>query len=262
MSYLEAIILGVIQGLTEFLPVSSSGHLEIANALFGIKEGDNLMFAVAVHGATVLSTIVVFWREICRLFVGLFRFEMNPETQFIINIVISMIPVAIVGLFFKDYVESLFTSNMLLVGSMLIVTSILLALSGRIGKRNQSITPRSAFMMGVAQSVAVLPGLSRSGSTISTGLMMGVKADEVAKFSFLMVLAPIIGINILDIIKFSATPGDSMAMGTIIAGSIAAFITGTLACSFMVKVVKRGKLKWFSIYCLVVGVGAIISTFF
>lgn len=258
MELWEAIVLGVIQGLTEFLPVSSSGHLEIANALFGIRESNNLAFTVAVHGATVLSTIVVFRHEIGRLLGGLFRFRMNEETRFLINIGISMIPVLIVGLFFKDTVEALFTSNMTLVGSMLLVTAVLLTFSQYAPRRNRMMTPLSALMMGVAQAVAVLPGLSRSGSTISTGLMMGVKPEEVTKFSFLMVLIPILGMNFLDIVGGDFAAGDTVGSANLIAGAVAAFVTGTLACKWMIGIVKRGKLIWFALYCLVVGAGALI----
>lgn len=258
MELWEAIVLGVIQGLTEFLPVSSSGHLEIANALFGIRESNNLAFTVAVHGATVLSTIVVFWHEIGRLLGGLFRFRMNEQTRFLINIGISMIPVLIVGLFFKDKVEALFTSNMTLVGSMLLVTAVLLTFSQYAPRRNRMMTPLSALMMGVAQAVAVLPGLSRSGSTISTGLMMGVKPEEVTKFSFLMVLIPILGMNFLDIVSGDFAAGDTVGSANLIAGAVAAFVTGTLACKWMIGIVKRGKLIWFALYCLIVGAGALI----
>lgn len=258
MGILEAIILGVIQGLTEFLPVSSSGHLELANAVFGIKESDNLAFAVAVHGATVLSTIVVLWHEIADIFRGLFRFRMNDQTRMAINIVISMIPVVIVGLFFKDKIEALYTSNLKLVGSMLLITALLLALSQFLPRRDKPITPMTALLMGIAQAVAVLPGLSRSGSTISTGLMAGSKPGEVAKFSFLMVLVPIIGMNMLDLMKGSFTSSEHIASANILAGAIAAFITGTIACKWMIGIVKRGKLIWFAVYCLVVGIAALI----
>lgn len=257
MDLWEAIVLGVIQGLTEFLPVSSSGHLELANALFGIKESENLTFAVAVHGATVLSTIVVFWSEIARLFRGLFRFRMNEETRFLINIGISLIPVLVVGLLFRKEIESLFTSNLLLVGSMLIVTACLLTFSQYAPRKNRPITAKSAFMMGLAQSVAVLPGLSRSGSTISTGLIMGVKPEEVTKFSFLMVLIPIIGMNFLDLVSGSFADSETLSSANIVAGAVAAFITGTLACKWMIGIVKKGKLIYFAVYCLIVGIAAI-----
>lgn len=258
MELWEAIILGVIQGLTEFLPVSSSGHLELANALFGIQESDNLAFAVAVHGATVCSTIVVFWGEIVKLVKGLFRFEMNEETRFILNIFISMIPVLIVGLFFKRSIEALFTSNVLLVGSMLLVTAALLTFSHYAPRKNRPITPKSAFIVGVSQAVAIFPGLSRSGTTISTGLILGVDPKEMAKFSFLMVLIPIIGMNFLDILSGTFTSSESISSVNILAGVIAAFVTGTLACRWMVRIVQRGKLIYFAIYCLIVGSFAIV----
>ncbi len=258
MELWEAIVLGIIQGLTEFLPVSSSGHLEIANALFGIRESNNLAFTVAVHGATVLSTIVVFWHEIGQLLKGLFLFQMNEQTRFILNIGISMIPVLIVGLFFKDSVEALFTSNMTLVGCTLLVTAALLTFSQYAPRRNRMMSPWSALMMGIAQAIAVLPGLSRSGSTISTGLIMGVKPEEVTKFSFLMVLIPILGMNFLNIVSGSFAEGDSVGSLNLIAGAVAAFVTGTLACKWMVGIVKRGKLIWFALYCLCVGAGVLI----
>lgn len=260
MTLFEAIVLGIIQGLTEFLPVSSSGHLEIAHVLFGIRESDNLLFAIAVHGATVLSTIVVFWNEISRLVVAFFRFRMSEEMQFIINIFISLIPVVVVGLFFKEEVESLFTGNLLIVGIMLVVTSVLLTISSYVPSRGRRITPRSAFLMGLAQAAAVLPGLSRSGSTISTGLMCGVKPQEVAKFSFLMVLIPIIGVNVLELVSGEFAGSQSVSGGNIAAGAIAAFVSGTIACKWMINIVKRGKLVWFAVYCLIVGVASILYT--
>lgn len=260
MELWEAIILGVIQGLTEFLPVSSSGHLELANVLFGLEESDNLTFTVVVHGATVLSTIVVFWGEIVQLFKGLFQFKMNYETRFIINILISLVPILIVGLFFKDTIEALFGGNLLLVGCMLLVTAGLLTFSQFAPKKNRTLNAKSALMMGLAQAVAVVPGLSRSGSTISTGLIMGVNPKEVTKFSFLMVLIPIIGMNLLDLVS-GELASSAVSSGLLIAGFLAAFITGTLACKFMIGIVRRGKLIWFSAYCVIVGITAIIFNF-
>lgn len=257
MELWEAIVLGVIQGLTEFLPVSSSGHLEIANALFGIKESDNLTFAVVVHGATVLSTIFVFWREIANIFKGLFEFKLNDQTRFVINILISLIPVMVVGLLFKDFIESLFTSNMFLVGCMLLVTATLLTFSQFAKRKDRPITPKTAFMMGLAQAVAVIPGLSRSGSTISTGLIMGAKPEDVAKFSFLMVLIPILGMNFLDLLSGDLAGSDIQSIN-IIAGFLAAFLTGTVACKWMVNIVKKGKLIYFAAYCVAMGIMAII----
>lgn len=257
MTILEAIILGAIQGLTEFLPVSSSGHLELANYFFGIDEPNNLQFAVALHGGTVLSTIVVFWSEIVKLTKGLFKFKMNDETVFVINIFISMVPIAFVGLFFKDQIETLFTSNILLVGSMLLVTAVLLTFAHKAKPRKRMVTPKRAFIIGLAQAVAIVPGLSRSGATISTGLLLGVKREEVSKFSFLMVLIPIIGMNFLEII---GTPsGEAFASTPLIVGFITAFITGAFACKLMIRLVNKGKMIWFAIYCAVVGVASIIT---
>lgn len=252
MSIPEAILLGAVQGLTEFLPVSSSGHLEILHHLLGIDEESNLPFAVAVHGGTVLSTIVVFWREIVTLLKGLFRFEMNPETKFILKICVSFIPILIVGLTLKEQVEALFTGSLTIVGAMLIVTGLLLLLSSRVRVRNRELSYKDAFWMGVAQSVAVLPGLSRSGSTISTGLLLGVKRPEVASFSFLMVLVPIIGINLLDILGGGFTRGGTETL-PLVAGFLTAFIVGALACKLMIGLVKRGKLTGFAVYCFIVG---------
>lgn len=259
MEIWEAIVLGVVQGLTEFLPVSSSGHLELANYLFGIEEPSNLQFTIVVHAATVLSTIVVFARELLKLIRGVFKFRMNDETIFVINLIISMVPIAFVGLMFGDQVEALFTSNIRLVGAMLIVTAALLSFAHYAKPRQRPVTPKSAFVIGLAQAVAVIPGLSRSGSTISTGLMLGVKREEVSKFSFLMVLVPVIGANLLEAIKMPA--GESMPAGVLLAGFLAAFLTGTLACRWMIKIVNRGKLIWFAVYCVVAGAAAIVMSF-
>ncbi len=258
MNCFEAIVLGVIQGLTEFLPVSSSGHLELANYLFGITDGNNLQFAVAVHAGTVLSTVVVFAHEIGRLFKGLFQFRLNPETLYVINLLISTLPVLFVGLFFKEQIEGLFTSNLLLVGSMLLVTAALLTFSHFSKPRQRAITPANAFLIGVAQAVAVLPGLSRSGATISTGLMAGVRREEVSRFSFLMVLIPIIGMNLLDLLGGDLTGGHAKAP-ILLAGFAAAFVTGVLACRWMIRLVNRGKLVWFAVYCTAVGIASIIT---
>jgi len=256
MSVFEALVMGILQGLTEFLPVSSSGHLELANYLFGIEGESNLQFTIAVHLATVLSTITVFWREIGGLFKGLFKFKLNEETVYVINIVISMLPILVVGLFFQDKVESLFTSNLLLVGCMLLLTAVLLTFANYAKPRTGKITPRSALIIGLAQAVAVIPGLSRSGATISTGLLLGVKRSEVSKFSFLMVLIPIIGMNLLDVLKggFSSA---GIGIWPLIVGFLAAYLTGTFACKAMIKIVNRGKLVWFAGYCVIVGLVAI-----
>lgn len=256
MSILEAIIMGILQGLTEFLPVSSSGHLELANYFFGIEGESNLQFTMTVHAATVLSTITVFYREIGQLFKGLFQFRMNTETKYIINIFISMIPIAVVGFFFRDTIEGLFTSNLLLVGIMLLITACLLTFAGLAKPRSGQITPGRAFVIGIAQAVASLPGLSRSGATISTGLLLGVQRSEVSKFSFLMVLIPIIGMNLLELIGMD---GGEASAGTwqLIGGFVAAYLTGTLACRWMINIVNKGKLTWFAVYCAVVGLVSI-----
>ena len=254
MSWLEALILGIVQGLTEFLPVSSSGHLQIGQTLFGI-EGENLMFVVVVHAATVCSTIFVLWREIAKLFNGLFRFRWNEETQYIVKIIVSMIPVAIVGVFLKRQIEDIFGSGLLIVGICLLVTAALLAFAYYAKPRQkEKISFADALFIGVAQACAVLPGLSRSGSTIATGLLLGNKKETIAKFSFLMVLIPVMGEAMLDLLKgnFSeATSGISTI--SLIVGFIAAFITGSIACKLMISIVKKGKLIYFAIYCVAVG---------
>ena len=263
MEWFEALILGIIQGLTEYLPVSSSGHLAIGANLFGLSGEENLTFTVAVHVATVLSTIVILWREIVWLFTDLFKFKWNEGTKYIINILISMIPVAIVGLFFKDKVEAIFGSGLLVVGICLLVTATLLAFSYWAKPRQrENISPLHAFIIGVAQALAVLPGLSRSGSTIATGLLLGNKKERLAQFSFLMVIPPILGEALLDV-KDMAEMGVSQAMAGIsplalAVGFLAAFISGCLACKWMISIVKKGKLIWFALYCAVVGTLTIV----
>ena len=257
MELWKAILLGVIQGLTEFLPVSSSGHLELANWLFGIEESSNLPFTMALHAGTVLSTIVVFARELGRLFRGIFKFQRNQESIFCFHILISLLPVLFVGLFLKDQVEALFTSHLALVGSMLLLTAGLLVVAHFAKPRNRALTLKSAFIIGIAQAVAVIPGLSRSGATISAGLMQGVRREEVAKFSFLMVLIPVIGMNLLEIFKGGISAGTgSVGVMHVLAGFLSAFVVGAFACKWMVRLVSRGKLIGFAWYCGVVGVGA------
>ncbi|MBQ0024520.1 MAG: undecaprenyl-diphosphate phosphatase [Bacteroidales bacterium] len=256
MSSIEAIILGLIQGLTEFLPVSSSGHLTIAKALFGIETSD-LSFEIVVHAATVLATIVVFRKEILDLLQGLFKFKMNEQTKYVLMICVSMIPVFIVGMFFKDYVEAAFGSGLLVVGAGLVITASLLILSDRIGKKSQGMTCKSALWMGLAQAVAVMPGLSRSGSTIATGLICGVRKEEVAKFSFLMVLVPILGEAFLDLVGGDAS-ASSTGMLQLALGFVAAFVSGLFACKFMIAVVRKSKLKWFALYCCAAAIACVI----
>ncbi|MDE6354154.1 MAG: undecaprenyl-diphosphate phosphatase [Prevotella sp.] len=256
MSWFEALILGLVQGLTEYLPVSSSGHLTIGAALFGIDGADNLTFTVLVHVATVMSTLVVLWSEIDWIFRGLFRFKLNDETRYAINIAVSMIPIGIVGVFFKDKVEEIFGSGLLIVGCMLLVTAALLTFSYYAKPRQKSrISLRDAFIIGLAQACAVMPGLSRSGSTIATGLLLGNRKENLAQFSFLMVIPPILGEALLDVLK--AVKGEEAFGGIdtlpLVVGFIAAFLSGCLACKLMINIVKRGKLIYFGIYCAVAG---------
>ncbi|MBQ8989284.1 MAG: undecaprenyl-diphosphate phosphatase [Prevotella sp.] len=261
MDWIQALILGIIQGLTEYLPVSSSGHLAIASSFFGIKGEESLMFTVAVHVATVLSTLVMLWKEIDWILKGLFKFEMNEETKYALNILVSMIPVGIVGLFFKDKVEEAFGSGLLIVGVMLMVTAVLLIFSYYAKPRQKEhISLWDAFVIGVAQACAVLPGLSRSGSTIATGLMLGNKKEKLAQFSFLMVIPPILGEALLDVLK--AMKGEAVMgdIGTfpLCIGFLAAFLSGCFACKLMINVVKKGKLVYFGIYCAIIGLAVLV----
>jgi len=258
MNWLEALILGIIQGLTEFLPVSSSGHLELGKHILGVEYTENLTFTVIVHGATVLSTIIVFWKTIVELFKELFKFKWNESTRYIAKIALSMVPVLIVGLFFKDEVEGLFTGNILFVGIMLLVTAGLLAFTYYAKEREKDISFKDSFIIGIAQALAVIPGISRSGATIATGLYLGNKKEFIAKFSFLMVLVPIIGANVKDLLDLDLSVQNSISITPLIIGFIAAFVTGLLACTWMIKIVKRGKLIYFAAYCLIVGSIAII----
>lgn len=257
MTWLEAIVLGLIQGLTEFLPVSSSGHLEIAKSLFGVDPDAGFYFTVAVHGATVLSTIFVFWQEILRLITGSLKFEMNEETSYTLKIIISMIPVGIAGILLKEPIEHLFNGNLVFVGFMLLITAVLLAAAHFMKKRERSIGYRDAFIIGVAQAIAVIPGISRSGSTIATGLMIGNKKDEIARFSFLMVLIPVIGANLLEILSGDVNMTKT-GWGIIFAGFIAAFVSGYFACRWMITLVRKSKLIWFSLYCTAAGLLSIL----
>lgn len=263
MSWLEALVLGIVQGLTEFLPVSSSGHLQIFSAFFGVQGEENLMFAVIVHAATVCSTIIVLRHEIIELLKGLFRFQWNQETVYIAKIALSMIPVAIVGLCFKDYVEAIFGSGLLIVGVSLLLTAGLLFFAYYARPREKkNISFRDAFIIGLAQACAVLPGLSRSGSTIGTGILLGNNKENVAKFSFLMVLVPILGEAFLDLLKGGFSSAESgISASAMLVGFVSAFVSGYIACSWMLNLVKKGKLVWFALYCLVVGVAILVYSF-
>ena len=263
MTWFEALILGLVQGLTEYLPVSSSGHLAIGAELFGIDGANNLAFTVMVHVATVLSTLVILWKEIDWIFRGLFKFELNEETKYVLNIVVSMIPIGIVGVFFKDKVEEIFGSGLLIVGCMLLLTALLLTFSYYAKPRTKGkISVKDAFIIGLAQACAVMPGLSRSGSTIATGLLLGNKKENMAQFSFLMVIPPILGEALLDVIK--GMKGDAVFGGIdtlpLVVGFIAAFISGCVACQWMINIVKKGKLIYFGIYCALAGAATLIYT--
>ena len=259
MNWIEAIILGIIQGLTEFLPVSSSGHLEIGQVLLGTDINQSLTFTVVVHGATVLSTIVIFFSEIVKLLKEGLTFRYNESTKYILKILLSMIPVLIIGLLFEEQVETLFGGNLRFVGSMLLVTALLLGLTSLKKKEGHKHIPFvDALIIGVAQALAVIPGISRSGATISTGVLLGNKREDVAKFSFLMVLLPIIGANLLDVLKMKEAPAGGISGSVLIIGFLAAFISGLFACRWMINIVKRGKLIYFAVYCVILGLIAII----
>ncbi len=267
MTWFEALILGLVQGLTEFLPVSSSGHLTIGRALLGVEASGDLVFEVAVHAATVLATIIVFRKSIFSLLKGFFKFRNNDETDYILKICVSMIPVFVVGVFFKDAVEVLFTS-MTLVGLALLLTSLLLYFSDKAAmfradscetkmSRN-GISYLQAFFVGIAQAFAVVPGLSRSGTTIATGLLCGVKREVMAQFSFLMVIVPILGEAFLNVAggDFSQS---SIGAVPLVCGFVSAFVSGLFACKLMIALVKKAKLKWFALYCALIGLAVIIS---
>ena len=263
MNELEALILGLIQGLTEYLTVSSSGHLTIGQEVLGVSGSDNLIFDVVVHVATVLSTLVILWKEIVWIFKGLFKFRWNDETRYTVNILVSMIPVGIVGVFFKDYVEEIFGSGLFVVAYFLMVTALLLTFSYYAKPRQkEKISLRDAFIIGIAQAAAVMPGLSRSGSTIATGLILGNKKEKLAQFSFLMVIPPILGEALLDVMKAMKHGAEAvtggMSISALAVGFIAAFISGCFACKWMISIVKKGKLIYFAIYCAIISVVALI----
>ena len=271
MTWFEALILGLIQGLTEFLPVSSSGHLEIGHAILGTATEENLIFTVVLHVATVLSTLLVLWHEVAQLFKGTFTTtKWNAEKDYVAKILVSCIPVFIVGMFFKEEVENFFGNGLLLVGICLLITSTLLFLSEYLTKQRMrkqtdeaevghEVTYKDAFIIGIAQAIAVLPGLSRSGSTISTGLLCGVKKSAMAQFSFLMVLIPVLGealLDTLDLLKGELVV--ELGWLPMVVGFLAAFASGAAACKWMIGIVRRQKLTYFAIYCLAAGALAII----
>lgn len=270
MNTIQALLMGLLQGLTEYLPVSSSGHLTIASTLFGIDGEENMLFTIMVHVATVLSTIVILGGEIWKIIKGMFGplnnsaqglNRLNPDQRYVLNILVSMIPIGIVGVFFKDQVEAIFGSGMTIVGICLLVTALLLTFSYYARPRErENISLGHAFIIGLAQAIAVLPGLSRSGSTIATGLMLGEKKSNMAQFSFLMVIPPILGEALLDVLKMvkGESLGAEIGWLPLTVGFLAAFISGCVACKWMIGIVKKGKLIYFAYYCAIAGVISLI----
>jgi len=258
MTWLEAFILGLLQGLTEFLPVSSSGHLELGNYLLNTESTENFKFSVTVHAATVLSTIIVFRKEIWTLIRHFVSFRLTPESIYVYKLLVSSIPVLTVGLFLLEQVESLFTGKIQFVGGMLLVTACLLLLTRFVPTRNKPVTFMNAIWIGAAQALAVIPGISRSGSTIATGLMLGTEKKEAAKFSFLMVLLPIMAVNTKEILVADLNSSAEAGVDALIIGFLVAFISGLVACRWMIKIVQRGNLFYFSLYCFIIGILAII----
>jgi len=263
MSYIEAIILGIVQGLTEFLPVSSSGHLELAKVIFGNETvpQESLTFTVVLHFATALSTIVIFRKDLVQIFKGLFQFKKNEEFEFSAKIIISMIPATIIGLLFEKELEAFFNGNVLLVGFMLLITGLLLFLADKAKNTNKNVSYKNAFIIGISQAIAMLPGISRSGATISTSVLLGVDRTKAARFSFLMVVPLIFGKVAKDIMGGAIDFSDEN-FGVMIVGFIAAFISGLIACNWMISLVKNSKLYYFSAYCFIVGTLAIGYSYF
>jgi undecaprenyl-diphosphatase len=250
MSWIEALILGLVQGLTEFLPVSSSGHLELGKVFLNIEAKENLTFSILVHAATVMSIIVVFFKDLRFLISEVIKFQWNESMVYSVKIAVSMIPIVIVGIFLKSEVESVYTGKIVFVGIMLLITASLLLLTYFAKSRNKDVTFRDAFIIGIAQAVAVLPGISRSGATIATGLFLGVRKDLVTRFSFLMVLIPIIGATLLDLLKTDSPEEIAIGFIPLLIGFAAAFISGLFACRVMLNIVRKGKLIYFAIYCI------------
>jgi undecaprenyl-diphosphatase len=254
----EAIVLGIIQGFTEFLPVSSSGHLELAKAILGdtsVPE-EGLLFTVVLHFATALSTLIVFRKDVWEIITGLLKFKWNEETQFILKIIVSMLPAVVIGLLFEEQLEAFFGGNIAFVGAMLIVTAILLWLADKSKHTGKPVTFKSAFIIGVSQAIAMLPGISRSGATISTSVLLGNDKSKAARFSFLMVVPLIFGKIGKDILSGDLA-SESVNLTALGLGFIAAFICGLVACTWMISLVRKSKLSYFAIYCLVVGIIAI-----
>lgn len=263
MNEFDAAVLGIIQGLTEFLPVSSSGHLELGKAILGDDSipSESLLFTVVLHAATALSTIVVFRKDIWEILSGLFQFKWNDETQFSVKIILSMIPAVFIGLFFEEELELMFGGNILLVGFMLIITALLLWLADKAKDTKKPVSYKNAIVIGVAQAIAMLPGISRSGATISTSVLLGNDKSKAARFSFLMVVPLILGKIAKDILSGDLAESTTES-SILIIGFIAAFIAGMIACTWMIQIVKKSKLSYFAIYCFIVGIAAIIFGYY
>ncbi len=265
MSLLEALVLGIIQGITEFLPVSSSGHLQIGAAILGIKSTDNLLFTIIVHGATVLSTLIVFWKEIVSIFKGLFKFELNEETKLVIYIIISMIPVGVVGIFFESKLEAFFGGQIIFVAAMLMLTGFILLATSFLKAKNTSgnLSYTKSSIIGIAQAIAVLPGISRSGATIATALILGVDKEKATRFSFLMVIPPILGATLLKVKDLIEQPvmHNQISNAALAVGFMAALVFGIVACKWMINIVKKGSLVYFAYYCFAISTITLISQF-
>lgn len=259
MELTDAVVLGIIQGLTEFLPVSSSGHLELGKAILGDQSipKESLLFTVVLHFATALSTMVVFRKDIADLVTGILKFQWNEDLQFALKIVLSMVPAACVGLFFEDQLEQLFGGNIMFVGFMLIVTAVLLILADKARDTTKGVSYNNAFLIGIAQAIAILPGISRSGATISTSVLLGNDKTKAARFSFLMVVPLILGKIAKDLLSGDLSY-ESSTFTPLAIGFVAAFISGLFACTWMIALVKKSKLTYFAIYCIIVGVIAIL----
>ncbi|WP_340077278.1 undecaprenyl-diphosphate phosphatase [Leptobacterium sp. I13] len=262
MDVIDAIILGIIQGLTEFLPVSSSGHLELGKAILGDASipQESLLFTIVLHFATALSTLVVFRKEVIEIIKGLFQFEWNEESQFSVKIIISMVPAVFIGVFFEKELESLFGENIQLVGFMLMITALLLFLADRAKDTSKNVTYSNAFIIGLSQAIAILPGISRSGATISTSVLLGIDKTKAARFSFLMVVPLIFG-SIAKTLIGGGITFESQQITPMLIGFLAAFVSGLIACTWMIQLVRKSKLTYFAIYCMIVGGIAIIFAF-
>ncbi|WP_339611037.1 undecaprenyl-diphosphate phosphatase [uncultured Planktosalinus sp.] len=263
MTYLDALILGAVQGLTEFLPVSSSGHLEIGKAILGDQSipQESLLFTVVVHFATALSTVIVFRKDIIEIIQGLFQFKWNEEFKYSFKILLSMVPAALIGLVFSDELEAFFSGDILLVGFMLIVTALLLWLADRAKDTTKPVSFKNSFVIGVAQAIAILPGISRSGATIATSVLLGIDRARAARFSFLMVVPLILGKMAKDILSGDIST-ETANLGILIAGFLSAFVFGILACTWMIFIVKKSKLSYFAVYCFIVGVVSIVVGYY